>query len=117
MKNSPPRPFAELAYLPLHAVMPKLRARVESLTLAEVEALLGWAAAEAPSSPGAPSSMAEVAAVVVGLPTPGSKLADVERAVIRHALEESRGNMSAAARLLGVERKRFERKVARYRLR
>jgi transcriptional regulator of acetoin/glycerol metabolism len=115
VKNPPSRPFAELAHLPLHAVMPKLRARVESLTLAEMEALLGWAA-ETPSPPGAPSSLAEAAAVVVGLAPAGSKLAEIERAVLRHALEETRWNVSAAARLLGVDRKRLERKIARHRL-
>jgi transcriptional regulator of acetoin/glycerol metabolism len=110
-----PRPFSELAHLPLHEVLPKLRARVESLTLAEVEALVRPAAGS-PSSPAAPSSLTEAAAVVVGLPTPGSKLAEIERAVLRHALEETRWNVSAAARLLGVDRKALERKIARHRL-
>ncbi len=113
MKNPPFHPFAELAHLPLHEVMPKLRARVESLTLAEVEALLRPAAATASSAP--PSSLAEAAAVVVGLPVSGSKLAEIERAVVTHALEVCRGNVSAAARLLGVDRKALERKIARHR--
>lgn len=115
VKPPPPRPFAELAHLPLHAVLSELRARVDSLTLAEVEALMR-PFAKAPSSPGAPSSLAEAAAVVVGLPTPGSKLREIERAVIRHALGETRGNLSGAARLLGVDRKALERKIARHRL-
>ncbi len=94
VKNPPPRPFAELAHRPLHAVIPKLRGRVESLMLAEVEALLGWAG-EAPSSRGAPSLLAEAAAVVVALAPPGSKLEEIERAVLRHALEDTRWNVSA----------------------
>jgi DNA-binding NtrC family response regulator len=114
VKNPPPRPFAELAHLPLHEVMPKLRACVDRLTLAQVEALVR-PAAEVPSSPAAPSSLAEAAAVVVGLPVPGSKLAEIERAVVHHALEMCRGNVSAAARLLGVDRKTLERKIARHR--
>ena len=46
---------------------------------------------------------------MVGLPTPGSKLGQIERAVIHHALEETVGNVGAAARLLGVDRKVLER--------
>jgi transcriptional regulator of acetoin/glycerol metabolism len=115
VKPPPPRPFSDLAHLPLHEVLPKLRARVESLTLAEVEALVR-PARETPSSPVAPSSLAEAAAVVVALAPPGSRLAEIERAVLRHALEETRWNVSAAARLLGVDRKRLERKIARHRI-
>jgi DNA-binding NtrC family response regulator len=114
VNRSPPSPFAELARLPLREVVPALRARLDTITLAEVEALVQPMAAGVTS---APSSMAAVAAVVVGLPTPGSKLREIERAVIRHALEETDGNVSAAARLLGVDRKQLERKVSRYRLR
>ncbi len=47
VKSPLPVRFAELAHVPLHAVVPKFLTRVESLTLAKVEALLGWAA-EAP---------------------------------------------------------------------
>jgi transcriptional regulator of acetoin/glycerol metabolism len=47
----------------------------------------------------------------------GSKLEEAQRAIIAHALVETQGNVSAAARLLGVERKALERKVRRYRLR
>jgi len=49
--------------------------------------------------------------------TPGSKLEEAQRAIVAHALMETQGNVSAAARLLGVERKALERKVRKYRLR
>ncbi len=115
--SPPARPFlfAEFARLPLREVVPALRARLDTLTLAEVEALVR-PPGSAPSA-ASPSSLAEAAAVVVGLPTSGSKLAEIERAVVGHALEEMNGNVSAAARLLGVDRKRLERKIARHRLR
>ncbi len=106
--------FAELADLPLHEVMPKLRACIENLSLEEVAMLVRPAAN---ASPAPPSSLAAAAAVVVGLPTPGSKLREMERAVIHHALGETAGNVSAAARLLGVDRKALERKMGRYGLR
>jgi DNA-binding NtrC family response regulator len=58
-------------------------------------------------------SMAEIdriAKTLLGLPARlGSKLDVIERAVLHHAIEVCGGNRSAAARLLGVERKRMER--------
>ncbi len=112
----PPHPFAELARLPLREVVPRLRARLDTLTLAEVEALLR-PMAPSPSASPPPSSLAAAVAAIVDLAPRESKLAEIERAVIRHALEETDGNVSAAARLLGVDRKQLERKVSRYRLR
>ena len=105
-----PHPFAEFASLPLRDAVSKRRLRLGPLTLAEVEVLVQ------PLAP-APSSLAAAAAVVVGLPPPGSKLAEIDRAVIQHALDEVNGNVSAAARLHGVDRKQLQRKVARHRLR
>ena len=40
----------------------------------------------------------------------GSKLDVIERAVLHHAIEVCGGNKSAAARLIGVDRKALERK-------
>ena len=111
----PPSLFESVAQLPLHRVVPALRSQLDRLTLEEVARLVRPAATS--TAPAAPSSLATAAAVVVGLPTPGSKLAEIERAVIRHALEEVHGNISAAARLLSVDRKALERKIARHRLR
>ncbi len=44
----------------------------------------------------------------------GSKLDAVERAVLHHAIESCGGNKSAAARLLGVDRKSLERRWERH---
>jgi transcriptional regulator of acetoin/glycerol metabolism len=57
-----------------------------------------------------------IAAEVLALPEKGSKLDLVQRAVVIRALKESGGNISAAARSLGVDRKVLERKIARYKL-
>src|SRR5206468_5767461 len=43
----------------------------------------------------------------------GSKLHVIERAVLHHAIEACGGNKSAAARLIGVDRKSLERKWER----
>jgi DNA-binding NtrC family response regulator len=43
----------------------------------------------------------------------GSKLDIIERAILHHAIEVSGGNKSAAARLIGVDRKALERKWER----
>ncbi len=57
-----------------------------------------------------------IAAEVLALPERGSKLDLVQRAVVVRALKESGGNISAAARSIGVDRKVLERKIARYKL-
>jgi DNA-binding NtrC family response regulator len=44
----------------------------------------------------------------------GSKLDVIERAMVQHAIELSNGNKSAAARLIGVDRKALERKWGRF---
>ena len=59
--------------------------------------------------------LSSIARKVMELPVPGSKLDAVQRAIVMHALADCGGNVSAAARLLGVERKALERKVAKYR--
>jgi DNA-binding NtrC family response regulator len=63
------------------------------------------------------NAMAEIdriAKTLLGLPARiGCKLDVIERAVLHHAIEVCDGNRSAAARLIGVERKRMERLVSR----
>ena len=61
------------------------------------------------------AALTSLARQIVALKVPGSKVDLVTRAVVMHALSSSKGNVSAAARLLGIERKAMERKVARYR--
>jgi two-component system response regulator HydG len=52
-----------------------------------------------------------IAKTLLALPaTLGSKLDVIERAILHHAIEVSGGNKSAAARLIGVDRKALERK-------
>jgi transcriptional regulator with XRE-family HTH domain len=60
-------------------------------------------------------SLDDLARWILALPGRGSKLEVVQRAVLLHALEISEGNVSAAARLLGINRKAFERRLARIR--
>ena len=43
----------------------------------------------------------------------GSKLDVIERAILHHAIESCGGNKSAAARLIGVDRKALERRWER----
>jgi two-component system response regulator HydG len=52
-----------------------------------------------------------IAKALLALPANvGSKLDVIERAILHHAIEVSGGNKSAAARLIGVDRKALERK-------
>jgi len=52
-----------------------------------------------------------IAKALLALPSNvGSKLDVIERAILHHAIEVSGGNKSAAARLIGVDRKALERK-------
>jgi DNA-binding NtrC family response regulator len=64
----------------------------------------------------AAASAEVIAGEVLALPEKGSKLDLVQRAVVARALKESGGNISAAARSIGVDRKVLERKIARYKI-
>jgi two-component system response regulator HydG len=56
----------------------------------------------------------KMARSLLALPTRlGSKLDVIERAVLHHAIETCGGNKSAAARLIGVDRKHLERRWER----
>ena len=65
--------------------------------------------------PSKPPTAEALAHIIVNLPERGSKLLAVERAVVLHAWETAGGNVSAAARLLGIDRKQMERKLAKAR--
>lgn len=58
----------------------------------------------------------DIAGAIVKLPDMRGILRAVEREVVRLALAKTRGNMSAAARLLGIERKAFERRMVRHKV-
>ena len=47
---------------------------------------------------------------------PGTKMTEVERAVIEAALKETRGNRRRAAELLGIGERTLYRKIKEYRL-
>jgi transcriptional regulator with GAF, ATPase, and Fis domain len=57
-----------------------------------------------------------IARAILALPTGRQRLRDVERAVVVHALARTKGNVSAAARLLGTDRKALERRIERHRI-
>ena len=47
---------------------------------------------------------------------PGTKMTDVERAVIEAALKETRGNRRRAAEMLGIGERTLYRKIKEYRV-
>jgi DNA-binding NtrC family response regulator len=106
--------FQDLAQVPLDRLVPELVRRFEKMSVDELTSTLN--ALEHPGSSSGTPSLDEIARMVIDLPK-GAKLREVERVVLAHALETSRGNVSAAARLLGANRKAMERKLARYKLR
>jgi DNA-binding NtrC family response regulator len=60
---------------------------------------------------GKPASVDAIASLVLDLRDAGSKLEIVEQAIISRAMSMCAGNQSAAARLLGVERKSLTRRL------
>ena len=75
----------------------------------------------APGSPGAAAAAAigprdETPAPNVITVVPGTKMVEVERAVIEAALKETRGNRRRAADLLGIGERTLYRKIKEYRL-
>jgi transcriptional regulator with GAF, ATPase, and Fis domain len=113
--------------VPLDQVISEVTTSLQRMPLAELEALvLGSSGSGTGAGAGAPESGAQgrplpsletFAHGILALPTRGSKLAEAERSVVTHALQVTDGNVSAAARLLGVDRKALERKIARYKRR
>jgi DNA-binding NtrC family response regulator len=56
----------------------------------------------------------KIVQAILTLPTTmGSKLDFIERAVLHHAIETSAGNKSAAARMVGVDRRALDRRLRR----
>jgi two-component system response regulator HydG len=85
-----------------------LLADSEAIDVADLEDLVG-----AQLGDGA-REVDRMARAILALPARiGSKLDLIERAVLHHAVEMCSGNKSAAARLLGVNRKSLERKLDR----
>jgi DNA-binding NtrC family response regulator len=85
-----------------------LLADTDTIDVPELEELIGAQLAEGSRE------VDRMARAILALPARiGSKLDLIERAVLHHAVEMCSGNKSAAARLLGVNRKSLERKLDR----
>jgi DNA-binding NtrC family response regulator len=101
-------PIQSLSNVPIDRLLPIAMERLKHATLDELATILSGKSTVVPSTE-------QLAEMILALPEKGSKLEAVQRAVVLHALEVSGGNVSAAARLLGMERKALERKLARAR--
>ena len=111
----------QLASSPLAEIVPRLTALVGKMTVDDVAALLGHDAprpvvAVDPGPARSVGNLDEIARAILALPDCRHRLREVERAVVIHALETTHGNVSAAARLLGTERKALERRIERYKI-
>jgi DNA-binding NtrC family response regulator len=62
-------------------------------------------------APAPPSALTALVRQVLAMPLDGDRLAALEAELIRAAMHATGGNQSAAARLLGVHRKRLERRL------
>jgi ActR/RegA family two-component response regulator len=97
-----------LANIPIDQLLPRAAEKLKHATLDELAAILSGRATTVPSTN-------QLAEMILALPENGSKMERVQDAVVTHAVAVSGGNVSAAARLLGMERKALERKIARAR--
>ena len=103
------RPFSQLA---LDDIVPQIVRRLQAMTIEELLAVLPcFDTAHAVQAHG--GSLDDLAKSVLALPS-RARLKDAEKAVVMHALASSGGNVSAAARLLGIDRKALERKIRRH---
>jgi DNA-binding NtrC family response regulator len=111
----------QLASSPLAEIVPRLTALVGRMTVDDVAALLAQDSARPVVAPNpgpvrSGETLDDIARAILALPDCRHRLREVERAVVIHALETTRGNVSAAARLLGTERKALERRIERYKI-
>ncbi len=108
-------PLTDLAKCPINQLLPQAIERLKKASLDELAELLGRGSAR-PKTDAQPVHAAngdDLARAILALPGNGSKLGAAERAVILHALSTTKGNVSAAARILSVDRKSLERKIRR----
>jgi DNA-binding NtrC family response regulator len=101
-------PLLGLDEVRLDRLIAQATARLRHATLEELAGIVNGIPSRAPNAEA-------LAHTILTLPGKGSKLLAVERAVVLHAYETTSGNVSAAARLLGVDRKQMERKLAKAR--
>ncbi len=71
---------------------------------------------EAEAASGATLTPEQIARAVLALPAGRNRIRVIEHAVAKEALAVTKGNVSAASRLLGIERKALERRIARYKI-
>ena len=103
--------------MPLAQVVPRLAAVLAKMKIDEVASLIsGLTPAGANDRPEGGRSLDEIAHAILALPAGGHRLRDVERTVVAHALVKTKGNVSAAARLLGTDRKALERRIERHKI-
>ncbi len=107
-----------LAHRPWHGNVRELRNLIERLALLAEDDYIDVPVLEALCGPVSPvqgrNEIDRLARALLALPDRlGSKLAVMERAVLHHAIEVCGGNKSAAARMLGVDRRALERKWER----
>jgi ActR/RegA family two-component response regulator len=107
-----PRPplLSSLATIPIDRFLTAAAERLRHATVDEIATILEDRGTAIPSAD-------RLAEMVVALPDKGSKLEIVQAAVVTRAIAMTGGNVSAAARLLGMDRKQLERKLARARRR
>jgi DNA-binding NtrC family response regulator len=106
---------AELS-LPRAVVILEAERELQAKTLAASRAELSDAGASLRADAGGRrvAGLEQIGRAIVELPGGGDKLRLAEKAAVRYALEVAKGNKSAAARLLGVERKAVERRASRF---
>jgi DNA-binding NtrC family response regulator len=105
------RSFTQVA---LDDIVPEVVRRLSVMTIDELIAVLPCIeSTRGGAETVTVTSFDELARSILALPS-RTRLRDAERAVVAHALAESSGNVSAAARLLGIDRKALERKIRRY---
>jgi DNA-binding NtrC family response regulator len=107
-----------LTHRPWHGNVRELRNLIERLVLLAEDDFIDVPALELLCGPVSASQaineIDRLARSLLALPDRlGSKLAVMERAVLHHAIETCGGNKSAAARMIGVDRRALERKWER----
>jgi len=126
--------FIVRSLLELKLQVEELRRRMDDGRGAVGREAPGWIGDVHPASgglvgPGVPGGAAGVATPVAAIEPrdqapppnvvtipPGTKMADIERAVIEAALKETRGNRRRAAELLGIGERTLYRKIKEYRM-
>lgn len=100
----------------LDQIVPALAERLAKLPIGTLQTVLDIVESGTPASSGPSTSAASLDALadqILRAPVSGSRLGAVQAAVVRHALITTEGNVSAAARLLGMERKALARMARR----